>query len=60
MKSAKIADLKNNLSRYLAHVRAGGEVMVLDRALASWEVAEYYEAIRQMRAVGYVGGNAER
>lgn len=34
------------------------EVMVLDRALASWEVAEYYEAIRQMRAVGYTG-NAE-
>ena len=31
MKSAKIADLKNNLSRYLAHVRDGGEVMVLDR-----------------------------
>ena len=31
MKQAKIADLKNNLSRYLAHVRDGGEVMVLDR-----------------------------
>ena len=31
MRQAKIADLKNNLSRYLAHVRDGGEVMVLDR-----------------------------
>jgi prevent-host-death family protein len=32
MKKAKIADLKNNLSRYLEHVRAGGTVVVLDRA----------------------------
>ena len=31
MKQAKIADLKNNLSRYLAHVREGAEVLVLDR-----------------------------
>ena len=31
MKSAKIADLKNNLSRYLEHVKAGGSVMVLER-----------------------------
>lgn len=31
MASAKIADLKNNLSRYLAQVRRGGEVVVLDR-----------------------------
>jgi prevent-host-death family protein len=31
MKRAKIADLKNNLSRYLDHVRAGGTVTVLDR-----------------------------
>lgn len=27
----KIADLKNNLSRHLAHVRRGGEITVLDR-----------------------------
>jgi prevent-host-death family protein len=27
----KIAELKNNLSRYLAYVREGGEVLVLDR-----------------------------
>jgi prevent-host-death family protein len=31
MPGTKIADLKNNLSRYLAHVRRGGEVTVLDR-----------------------------
>lgn len=31
MKSAKIAELKNNLSRYLDHVKAGGSVTVLER-----------------------------
>ena len=31
MKKAKIADLKNNLSRYLDHVRGGQSVLVLDR-----------------------------
>jgi prevent-host-death family protein len=31
MKTARIAELKNNLSRYLEHVRAGGSVLVLDR-----------------------------
>src|SRR2546426_10295827 len=31
MKKAKIANLKNNLSRYLEHVRGGGSVLVLDR-----------------------------
>ncbi len=31
MLKTKIADLRNNLSRYLDHVRAGGTVMVLDR-----------------------------
>jgi prevent-host-death family protein len=31
VKRVKIADLKNNLSRYLNHVRDGGELMVLDR-----------------------------
>src|SRR5258705_7544978 len=31
MKQAKIATLKNNLSRYLDHVRRGGSVIVLDR-----------------------------
>jgi antitoxin (DNA-binding transcriptional repressor) of toxin-antitoxin stability system len=31
MKKAKIAELKNSLSRYLEHVRGGGTVMVFDR-----------------------------
>ena len=31
MKRAKIAELKNNLSRYLDYVKAGGSVLVLDR-----------------------------
>jgi prevent-host-death family protein len=31
VKRANIGHLKNNLSRYLDHVRAGGEVIVLDR-----------------------------
>jgi prevent-host-death family protein len=31
MNIAKIADLKNNLSRYLDQVRRGGEITVLDR-----------------------------
>lgn len=31
MKKAKIANLKDNLSRFLAHVRGGGTVLVFDR-----------------------------
>ena len=31
MKKARIAELKDNLSRYLDHVRGGGSVLVLDR-----------------------------
>jgi prevent-host-death family protein len=31
MKRAKIAELRNGLSRYLDHVRAGGSVIVYDR-----------------------------
>ena len=31
MQKARIAELKNNLSRYLDHVRGGGTVLVLDR-----------------------------
>ncbi|RPJ81831.1 MAG: hypothetical protein EHM13_09860 [Acidobacteria bacterium] len=31
MRRAGTAELKNNLSRYLSYVRAGGEVVVLDR-----------------------------
>lgn len=31
MKRARVGELKNNLSRYLDHVRAGGTVIVLHR-----------------------------
>jgi prevent-host-death family protein len=31
VKKARIAELKNNLSRYLQHVRGGEPVLVLDR-----------------------------
>ncbi len=31
MTKARIAELKNNLSRFLQHVRGGGTVLVLDR-----------------------------
>ena len=31
MKKAKIGELRNGLSRYLDHVRAGGSVVVYDR-----------------------------
>ncbi len=31
MRSVKIAELKNNLSRYLDQIRAGGSVLVFDR-----------------------------
>ena len=31
MKTAKISELRDRLSRYLDHVRAGGRVVILDR-----------------------------
>ena len=31
MKKAKIGQLKNQLSRYLEHVKGGGSVLILDR-----------------------------
>ncbi len=31
MKKARIAELKDNLSRYLQHVRSGGTILVFDR-----------------------------
>ena len=44
MKHAKIADLKNNLSRYLDHVRHGGSVLVLDRDRPIAEIVPLREA----------------
>jgi prevent-host-death family protein len=31
MKTAKISELRDRLSRYIDHVRAGGRVLILDR-----------------------------
>ena len=41
MKRVKIADLKNGLSQYLAHVRGGGELVVLDRATPIARIVPY-------------------
>lgn len=38
MKKAKITELRDHLSRYLDHVRAGGRVLVLDRHRAVAEI----------------------
>ncbi|MFZ2060890.1 MAG: hypothetical protein WAU82_07750 [Candidatus Binatus sp.] len=38
MKKAKIAELRNGLSRYLDHVRAGGSVIVYDRDTSIAEI----------------------
>jgi len=44
MKKAKIAELRNGLSRYLDHVRAGGSVIVYDR---DTPIAEIVPMIRR-------------
>jgi len=44
MKRAKIADLKNNLSRYLDYVRGGGSVLILDRDRPIAEIVPLREA----------------
>lgn len=49
MKTARIAELKNNLSRYLDHVRGGGTVVVLDR---DRPVAQIMPLSRAARAAG--------
>lgn len=46
MKKARIAELKNNLSRYLEHVRGGGTVLVLDRNLPVARIVPLHEAPR--------------
>jgi antitoxin (DNA-binding transcriptional repressor) of toxin-antitoxin stability system len=45
MKQAKISELKNNLSRYLAYVRRGGVVRVFDRDRAVAEIVPVGEAV---------------
>ncbi len=54
MKKAKIADLKNNLSRYLAYVREGGEVLVLDRETPVAHLVPF--APRRARGRAMAGG----
>ena len=44
MKKARIAELKNNLSRYLDHVRGGGTVLVLDRNLPVARIVPLHQA----------------
>ncbi len=46
MKRAKIAELKNNLSRYLEHVRGGGSVLVLDRDQPVAQIVPMQRAVR--------------
>jgi antitoxin (DNA-binding transcriptional repressor) of toxin-antitoxin stability system len=46
MKRVRIAALKNNLSRYLDHVRAGGSVLVLDRDQPIAEIIPFAPAAR--------------
>ena len=50
MKRAKIADLKNNLSRYLDHVRHGGTILVLDRDRPIAEIVPLREATSKAAA----------
>jgi antitoxin (DNA-binding transcriptional repressor) of toxin-antitoxin stability system len=44
MKRARIAELKNNLSRYLQHVRGGGTILVFDRDEAVAQIAPLPQA----------------
>lgn len=46
MKKARIADLKNNLSRYLDHVRSGGSILVLDRDQAVAQIVPLRVTVR--------------
>lgn len=52
MKRARIAALKNNLSRYLDHVRAGGSVVVLDRDQPIAQIVPLGPAVRDRAANG--------
>ena len=49
MKKAKIAELKNNLSRYLDHVRGGGSVLVLDRDQPFAQIVPLQQSVHSSR-----------
>ena len=53
MKQAKIAILKNNLSRYLAHVRGGGSVLVFRDGLE--QAHRTLDGSDERRGVGLFG-----
>ncbi|MGO9454890.1 MAG: type II toxin-antitoxin system Phd/YefM family antitoxin [Candidatus Binataceae bacterium] len=57
MKKAKIGELRNGLSRYLAHVRAGGTVIVYER---DTPIAEITPARRKKRRPGKIEGRLQR
>ena len=54
MKKARIAELKNNLSRYLEHVKGGGSVLVFDRDQPVAQIVPLQPAVRGS------GANEER
>jgi prevent-host-death family protein len=56
MKKAKIAELRNGLSRYLDHVRAGGSVVIYDRNTPIAEIVP----LRRSKIRGKVDLDEER
>lgn len=61
MGMVKIADLKNNLSRHLAHVRQGGQITVLDRETPIARIVPFVSgATAARRGGGADAGAAER
>jgi prevent-host-death family protein len=55
VKRVKIAELKNNLSRYLEHVKAGGSVLVFERDRPVARIVPLSDAGRRA-----AGGDDER
>ena len=53
MKKARISELRDRLSRYLDHVKAGGRVLILDRNRPIAELIPVAES-------GGIGDDAER
>ncbi|MBI4600406.1 MAG: type II toxin-antitoxin system Phd/YefM family antitoxin [Planctomycetes bacterium] len=49
MKSAKVSELKARLSAYLAEVRRGGMVVVLDRNTPIARIVPYEEQVEKFR-----------
>jgi len=60
MKSVKIADLKNNLSRHLVRVRQGGEITVVDRDTPIARIVPFVHGSQAAPAVGGRAGGARK